>query len=85
MILRRKEKHTKNKRNQRIPDRVIDAISAQQAASEKLVGWVQMAVILFFGLLYAVSPKTFSRDMTFEPVPWFLGIWFVVTIIRLTI
>ncbi len=67
----------------RIPERVLNAISAQQEASEKLVGWVQMAVVIFFGLLYAVSPKTFSRDMTFEPVPWFLGIWLVVTLIRL--
>jgi adenylate cyclase len=76
-----------NKKNdnhyQRIPERVLNAISAQQDASEKLVGWIQMAVVFFFGLLYAVSPKTFSRDMTFEPVPWFLGIWLVVTIIRL--
>jgi adenylate cyclase len=62
---------------------VLDAISAQQEASEKLVGWVQMAVVIFFGLLYAVSTKTFSRDLTFEPVPWFLGIWLAVTIIRL--
>ena len=42
-----------------------------------------MAVIIFFGCLYAISPKTFSRDMTFEPVPWFLGIWLVITVIRL--
>jgi adenylate cyclase len=64
-------------------DTRLNAISAQQDASEKLVGWVQMAVVIFFGLLYALSPKTFSRDMTFEPVPWFLGIWLVVIIIRL--
>jgi class 3 adenylate cyclase len=42
-----------------------------------------MAVVIFFGILYAISPKTFSRDMTFEPVPWFLGIWLVITLIRL--
>ncbi|MGD8883597.1 MAG: adenylate/guanylate cyclase domain-containing protein [Desulfobacterales bacterium] len=70
-------------RYRRIPERVLNAISAQQEASEKLVGWVQMAVVIFFGLLYAVSPKTFARDLTFEPVPWFLGIWLVITIIRL--
>ena len=83
MISRWREHNKKDTRYQGIPHRVLNAISAQQAASEKLVGWVQMAVVLFFGLLYAVSPKTFSRDMTFEPVPWFLGIWLVVTIIRL--
>jgi adenylate cyclase len=83
MISRWRENNKKNTRYQGVPERVLNAISAQQAASEKLVGWVQMAVVIFFGLLYAVSPKTFSRDMTFEPVPWFLGIWLVVTIIRL--
>jgi adenylate cyclase len=83
MISRWRGHNKKDTRYQGIPGRVLNAISAQQEASEKLVGWVQMAVVIFFGLLYAVSPKTFSRDMTFEPVPWFLGIWLVVTIIRL--
>ena len=83
MISRWKEHHKKDTRYRPIPDRVLKAITAQQDASEKLVAWVQMAVILFFGCLYAISPKTFSRDMTFEPVPWFLGIWLVVTVIRL--
>jgi len=83
MISKWRGHNKKDARYQGIPERVLGAISAQQEASEKLVGWVQMAVVIFFGLLYAVSPKTFSRDMTFEPVPWFLGIWLVVTIIRL--
>jgi adenylate cyclase len=83
MISRWRGHNTDDASNRRIPERVLNAISAQQEASEKLVGWVQMAVVIFFGLLYAVSPKTFSRDMTFEPVPWFLGIWLVVTIMRL--
>jgi adenylate cyclase len=83
MISKWRGHNKKDARYQGIPERVLNAISAQQEASEKLVGWVQMAVVIFFGLLYAVSPKTFSRDMTFEPVPWFLGIWLAVTIIRL--
>ncbi len=83
MISRWKEHHKKDTRYRSIPDRVLKAITAQQDASEKLVAWVQMAVIIFFGCLYAISPKTFSRDMTFEPVPWFLGIWLVITVIRL--
>jgi len=83
MISKWRGHNKKGDRYQGIPVRVLHAISAQQDASEKLVGWVQMAVVIFFGLLYAVSPKTFSRDMTFEPVPWFLGIWLVITIIRL--
>jgi adenylate cyclase len=83
MISKWKRHNNKDARYQGIPARVLHAISEQQETSEKLVGWVQMAVVIFFGFLYAVSPKTFSRDMTFEPVPWFLGIWLVVTIIRL--
>ena len=83
MISKWRGHNKKDARYQGIPERVLNAISTQQDTSEKLVGWVQMAVVIFFGLLYAVSPKTFSRDMTFEPVPWFLGIWLVVTIIRL--
>jgi len=75
--------YNKDARYRRIPERVLNAISAQQEASEKLVGWVQMAVVFFFGLLYAVSPKTFSRDMTFEPVPWFVAVFLGFTIIRL--
>jgi hypothetical protein len=83
MISKWRGHNKKDARYQSIPERVLNAISAQQEASEKLVGWVQLAVVIFFGLLYAVSPKTFSRDMTFEPVPWFLGIWLIVTLIRL--
>jgi hypothetical protein len=70
-------------RYQRIPERVLKAIFEQQNASEKLVGWFQLAVVIFFGLLYAVSPKTFSREETFELVPWFLAIYLVVTLVRL--
>ena len=70
-------------RYRRIPERVLNAITAQQDGSEILVGWVQLAVVIFFGLLYGLSPKTFSREMTFEPVPWFVAVFISVTIIRL--
>ena len=83
MVSWRRSNNKDDARYRRIPERVLKAISLQQENSEKLIGWVQLAVIFFFGLLYAVSPKTFSREMTFEPVPWFLGVWLVVTIIRL--
>ena len=83
MVLKWKAHQEKEDRGKHIPERVLNAIATQQDTSEKLVGWVQMAVIIFFGCLYAISPKTFSRDMTFEPVPWFLGIWLIVTVIRL--
>ena len=32
--------------------RVQAAITAQQDASERLIGWFQLAVVVIFGLLY---------------------------------
>ena len=69
----------------RLPARVRAAISAQQDASERLIGWFQLAVVLIFGLLYAASPKTFAADVDFTPVPWALGIYFAFTVIRLVL
>jgi adenylate cyclase len=69
--------------NDRLPLRVGRAILSQQDAGERLVGWFQLSVLMLFGLLYYVSPKTFSPDKTFTLVPWFLGIWLLLTLGRL--
>ncbi len=66
-----------------LPARVRAAIREQQDASEILIGWIQLAVVITFGVLYAVSPKTFRADAPFEPVPWALGFYFSFTLIRL--
>lgn len=71
------------KPGQSVPQRVHTAIEEQQNISEKLVGWIQLAVVLTFGTLYTVSPKTFNPDTPFEPVPFVLGAYFIFTIIRL--
>lgn len=83
MLSKQSEKNREAARLRPIPERVQNAIEAQQKTSEKLVGWVQLAVVLFFGLLYVVSPKTFSREMTFEPVPWFVAVFLGFTLVRL--
>ena len=67
-------RNSKKLKLDRLPERVGRAILSQQAASERLVGWVQLAVLMLFGILYAVSPKTFSPEKTFTLVPWFLGV-----------
>lgn len=69
----------------RLPARVQAAIGAQQDASERLIGWFQLAVVVIFGLLYAASPKTYAADVDFTPVPWALGIYFVFTVVRLVL
>jgi len=66
-----------------LPSRVREQIRAQQDRSEILIGWFQLAVVLIFGTLYLVSPKTFAEDATFAPVPWALAIYLVLTVIRL--
>ncbi len=66
-----------------LPERVQRAIRFEQQRAEQLIGWVQLAIVLTFGALYAVSPKTFMMDVPIEPVPWALGTWFVFTVGRL--
>lgn len=66
----------------RLPERVRDAITSQQQDSEKLIGWVQLLLVTIFATLYTVSPKTFMNT-GIHPVPWALGLYFLFTFIRL--
>lgn len=68
-----------------LPERVRVAILREQEESEILVGWFQIAGVLFFAVLYAVAPKTFPEDAVIEPVPWALGFYFVFTLVRLAL
>ncbi len=64
------------------PERVRWLIVDQQVKSEILIGWVQFVLVLFFLVLYTVSPKT-SAGTAFVPVPWVLGAFFAFTALRL--
>lgn len=64
------------------PERVRWLIAEQQVKSELLIGWVQFALVLFFVVLYSVSPKT-SAGTQFLPVPWVLGAFLAFTLLRL--
>ena len=68
-----------------LPARVQAAIRAQQDASERLIGWIQLAIVSVFAVLYAASPKTFAADAAFAPVPWALGIYMLFTVARLAL
>lgn len=72
-------------RDSALPERVRSVIRLQQDRSEILIGWIQLAVVLTFGTLYAVSPKTFTIEAKIEPVPWALAAYFSFTMIRLAI
>jgi hypothetical protein len=55
------------------PEWVVRDIERQQEAGEIIVGWTQAAVIVFFGALYAVSPKAFPARAW--PNPSILSCW----------
>ena len=67
----------------RLPERVRAAIQEQGDATERLIGWLQLAVILVFAALYAISPKTAPLGDAIQPVPWVLGAYFLFTVLRL--
>jgi len=64
-------------------ERLLESIRREQNDSEILVGWIQLGVVLVFGALYFISPKAFTPDAAFRPVPWVLSIYLVFTICRL--
>lgn len=66
-----------------LPRRVADAIHARQDSGERLIGWIQLAVLLVFGLLYALGRKSFPPDAALRPVPWALGFYFLFTMLRI--
>jgi len=67
---------------ERLPERVRATVEAQQRDSEILIGWIQLGVVLLFGTLYAVAPKT-DMNTEFMPVPWALGGYLAFTLLRL--
>ena len=68
-----------------LPERVRRTIQEQGDATERLIGWVQFAVVLTFATLYAIAPKTFPAEQAFQPVPWAIGAYTVFTLIRLVL
>lgn len=65
-----------------MPERVRRAIDELQVQGEMLIGWAQLALVVFFLVLYTVSPKT-SAGTPFMPVPWVLAAYLAFTLLRL--
>ena len=66
-----------------LPEKIRISIERQQNNSERLIGWIQIAILSLFSILYAAAPKTLPIGATFEPVPIFLLAYFIFTCIRL--
>ena len=69
----------------RMPARVAAQIQHEQEESEILIGWIQLAGVTFFAVVYTITPKTFDPDIMFAPVPWALGFYFLFTLARLAL
>jgi adenylate cyclase len=68
-----------------LPERLKKAIQDQQERSEILISLIQLLVVTIFGLLYAISPKTFSEDVSFMPVPWVLSAYMLFSLLRFSL
>jgi adenylate cyclase len=65
-----------------LPDRVRADIRAREASSEHLIGWVQLSLVLFFSVLYAIAPRA-EGSAGFNFVPYALAAYFLFTVTRL--
>ena len=68
-----------------LPQRVLKTIQDQQESSEILIGWLQLAVVGAFAVLYALSPKPYDSAEVVAREPLFLGVYLVFTVIRLAL
>lgn len=66
----------------RLPGRIREAIHDQETQAEILIGWLQLAVVVFFLAVYSFAPKT-SAGTPFMPVPYVLAGFFAFAVIRL--
>ena len=69
----------------RLPARVAARVRQQEAASEILVGWIQLAIVIGFAVVYFLARKTFRPDAPFHPVPWVLATYLGFTLLRIAL
>lgn len=74
-----------NRQDVRLPRRVRDAIHDEQDRAERLIGLVQLSVVVMFSVLYFLSPTTYPADVRFVPVPWALAVYFCFTLLRVAL
>jgi adenylate cyclase len=67
-----------------LPQRVRRSIAEQQVQAEVLIGWFQLALVVFFIVLYTLAPKT-SEGTPFTPVPFALAAYLLFTLLRLSV
>ncbi|MTI17020.1 adenylate/guanylate cyclase domain-containing protein [Rhodobacteraceae bacterium RKSG542] len=73
-----------NVRVEDLPQRVRDEIEQREGDAERLIGMVQLGVILFFALLYALAPRA-EGAQGFNFVPYAIGGYMLFTIVRIAV
>lgn len=65
-----------------LPERVQLALRQRERANEVLVRIIQLVIVVMFSTLYSFATKT-SQEADFQPVPYVLGAYIVLSIIGL--
>ena len=65
-----------------LPARVLATLRCQEDAGEVLIKLIQLAIVIVFGALYALSPKT-DAGTAFSPVPYVLAAYLILTLVGL--
>ena len=67
-----------------VPARVRSEIALRETEAERLIGWIQLAMVLFFAVLYSLAPRA-EGGGGFNFVPLALGAYFLFTILRVVL
>jgi adenylate cyclase len=70
-------------RRKDLPPRVQEAIREQNDRTERLIGWIQLAVICTFATLYTISPKTTMHGTAITGTA--IALYFILTVARLVL
>ena len=67
-----------------LPDRIYQMIRDREEQSERLIGWVQLALVAVLATLYSLAPRPTDAGMSmYEPVPIALATYSAFTMLRL--
>lgn len=67
-----------------LPERVMVEISRREAVAERTIGWVQLSIVVFFGLLYSAAPRAEGGSGA-NFVPLALSAYLLFTVCRLVL
>ncbi len=80
------EKFNRGIKPEPLPERVRAIIREREQESERLIGWVQLGLVVTFAALFFIAPRPTDAGMTmYEPVPIALTAYALFTIARLAL